>query len=44
MKLERILPLALAGGAVPCWDAVALVLVAEAIGRLQLGSDPAGRF
>jgi ABC-type nickel/cobalt efflux system permease component RcnA len=29
--------LAFAGGAVPCWDAVALVLVAEAIGRLRLG-------
>jgi nickel/cobalt exporter len=32
-----IIPLALAGGAVPCWDAVALVLVAEAIDRLRLG-------
>jgi ABC-type nickel/cobalt efflux system permease component RcnA len=29
--------LALAGGIVPCWDAVALIILAEAIGRLALG-------
>ena len=32
-----IIPIALAGGIVPCWDAVALVVVSEAIGRLALG-------
>ncbi len=32
-----LLPLAMAGGLVPCWDAVALILVAEALGRLPLG-------
>ena len=34
---EGLLVLALAGGIVPCWDAVALVILAEAIGRLALG-------
>jgi nickel/cobalt transporter (NicO) family protein len=37
VRNRGIIPLALAGGAVPCWDAVALVLVSEAIGRLRLG-------
>ena len=32
-----LLPLALAGGLVPCWDAVALILLAEALGKLPLG-------
>ena len=32
-----LVSLALAGGIVPCWDAVALVLLSEAIGRLALG-------
>ena len=32
-----LIPLALAGGLVPCWDAVALVLLSEALGRLPLG-------
>ena len=34
---RRLIPLAMAGGVVPCWDAVALVIVSEAIGRLTLG-------
>ena len=29
--------LGLAGGIVPCWDAVVLILLAEAVGRLALG-------
>jgi nickel/cobalt exporter len=29
--------LGLAGGIVPCWDAVVLILLAEAVGRLTLG-------
>ncbi len=33
----RVVALGIAGGAVPCWDAVALVVVAAAIGRLGLG-------
>ena len=32
-----LIPLAVAGGIVPCWDAVALVLVSEGLGRLALG-------
>ena len=32
-----LIPLAMAGGIVPCWDAVGLVLLSEAIGRLALG-------
>ena len=32
-----LLGLGLAGGMVPCWDAVVLVVLAEAIGRLTLG-------
>ena len=32
-----LLVLGLAGGAVPCWDAVILILLAEALGRLALG-------
>jgi ABC-type nickel/cobalt efflux system permease component RcnA len=35
--LRGILPIALVGGAVPCWEAVTLILVAEAIDRLRLG-------
>jgi len=34
---KSILPVALAGGLVPCWDAVALVLLSEGLGRLPLG-------
>ena len=29
--------LGLAGGVVPCWDAVVLILLAEAVGRIALG-------
>ncbi|GAC1470833.1 MAG: hypothetical protein NVSMB9_16360 [Isosphaeraceae bacterium] len=32
-----IIGLGLAGGVVPCWDAVILILLAEAVGRLALG-------
>ncbi|MBX6312315.1 MAG: ABC transporter permease [Isosphaeraceae bacterium] len=32
-----LLGLGLAGGLVPCWDAVILIIVAEALGRLELG-------
>ena len=32
-----LIGLGLAGGLVPCWDAVVLIIVAEAIGRLALG-------
>ncbi len=39
-----IIPLALAGGAIPCWEAVALVLVAGAIDRLGLGLVLLGAF
>jgi nickel/cobalt transporter (NicO) family protein len=41
---RRLIPLALAGGIVPCWDAVALVLVSEALGRLPLGLALLGAF
>jgi ABC-type nickel/cobalt efflux system permease component RcnA len=32
-----LIALGLAGGVVPCWDAVVLILLAEAVGRLPLG-------
>jgi nickel/cobalt transporter (NicO) family protein len=32
-----LIGLGLAGGLVPCWDAVILILLAEAVGRLALG-------
>jgi len=32
-----LLGLGLAGGLVPCWDAILLILLAEALGRLALG-------
>jgi nickel/cobalt exporter len=32
-----LIGLGLAGGVVPCWDAVVLILLAEAVGRLPLG-------
>jgi ABC-type nickel/cobalt efflux system permease component RcnA len=32
-----LIGLGLAGGLVPCWDAVVLIILAEAIGRLGLG-------
>jgi nickel/cobalt transporter (NicO) family protein len=32
-----VLSLGLAGGLVPCWDAVVLIILAEAVGRLTLG-------
>ena len=32
-----LIGLGVAGGLVPCWDAVGLILVAEAVGRLALG-------
>jgi ABC-type nickel/cobalt efflux system permease component RcnA len=35
--LRSVLGLGLAGGVVPCWDAVVLILLAEAVGRLPLG-------
>lgn len=34
---RSLLTLGLAGGLVPCWDAVLLIILAEAIGRLRLG-------
>jgi nickel/cobalt exporter len=37
LGFRGILALGLAGGVVPCWDAVALVVLSEAIGRLGLG-------
>jgi nickel/cobalt exporter len=42
--VRGIIPLALAGGAVPCWDAVALVIISEAIGKLPLGLILLGAF
>jgi ABC-type nickel/cobalt efflux system permease component RcnA len=33
----NVVALGVAGGLVPCWEAVVLVLVADAIGRLKLG-------
>jgi nickel/cobalt transporter (NicO) family protein len=35
--LRELVGLGLAGGLVPCWDAVVLILLAEAVGRLALG-------
>ncbi len=35
--LRALIGLGLAGGLVPCWDAVVLILLAEAVGRLALG-------
>ncbi len=35
--LRGLLAIGLAGGAVPCWDAVILILLAGALGRLALG-------
>ena len=35
--LRELIGLGLAGGLVPCWDAVVLILLAEAVGRLPLG-------
>jgi nickel/cobalt transporter (NicO) family protein len=32
-----LIGLGLAGGLIPCWDAVVLILLAEAVGRLALG-------
>jgi ABC-type nickel/cobalt efflux system permease component RcnA len=40
----RLLALGLAGGAVPCWDAVGLVVLAAAVGRLGLGVVLAAAF
>ncbi|WP_435006000.1 nickel/cobalt transporter [Tundrisphaera lichenicola] len=37
LGFRSILALGLAGGIVPCWDAVALVVLSGAIGRLGLG-------
>ncbi len=37
LDFRGILALGLAGGVVPCWDAVALIVLAQAIGRLALG-------
>jgi nickel/cobalt exporter len=37
LDFRGILALGLAGGVVPCWDAVALVVLSAAIGRLGLG-------
>ena len=34
---RELIGLGLAGGLVPCWDAVVLILLAEAVGRLALG-------
>ncbi len=44
MGPASFLALALAGGIVPCWDAVALIILAEAIGRLALGLVLLGAF
>jgi ABC-type nickel/cobalt efflux system permease component RcnA len=35
--IRGVIGLGVAGGLVPCWDAVGLVLLAEAVGRLGLG-------
>ena len=35
--IRDLIGLGLAGGLVPCWDAVVLILLAEAVGRLALG-------
>ena len=35
--LRGLVGLGLAGGLVPCWDAVVLILLAEAVGRVALG-------
>lgn len=34
---RSLVGLGIAGGLVPCWDAVALIVLAEAVGRLPLG-------
>ncbi len=36
-SLKDVIALGIAGGLVPCWDAVGLILLAEAVGRLALG-------
>ena len=36
-RSRELIGLGLAGGLVPCWDAVVLILLAEAVGRLALG-------
>jgi nickel/cobalt exporter len=36
-RTRDLIGLGLAGGLVPCWDAVVLILLAEAVGRLALG-------
>ena len=35
--VRELIGLGLAGGLVPCWDAVVLVVLAEAVGRLAFG-------
>lgn len=42
--LRSLLGLGLAGGLVPCWDAVLLILLAHALGRLALGLVLLGAF
>jgi nickel/cobalt transporter (NicO) family protein len=37
VNARNLIGLGLAGGAVPCWDAVALLLLAAAVGRLAAG-------
>lgn len=37
MPRRGVVGLGVAGGLVPCWDAVALIVMAEALGRLGLG-------
>jgi nickel/cobalt exporter len=37
LKNRGIIGLGLAGGLVPCWDGILLIVLAEAIGRLALG-------
>ena len=44
IRLRALLPLAMAGGVVPCWEAVVLVVVAEGIGQLPLGLALLGSF
>src|SRR5262249_12877294 len=37
LNARGVIGLGIAGGLVPCWDAVGLLLLADAVGRLALG-------
>ena len=39
IKNRGLIGLGLAGGVVPCWDAVALLLLAAAVGKLAAGVE-----